>query len=266
MTLCDGLAFPVAFHPSARPDDPYRLVAYRTGSDPVRPPAQPTASPDPLPQHDWTAPLAVNPTAGKYNLTAPMAHRIALNESDAYRRFSDNHPDAIVLTTTCCLVDRSGSLQYETSRTEKRRLSAVAPSGEAFTVEVWLQTKGPGLDREGAERMDDTPYNPSYDRRPDQALSSLVDLSKARQVARDRLGTSLDFAIERPRLHDHPWGDGVTDKEGGTSMISTLWMKDPSGSQESRGGLAVSFPYQFVVEGRTGAILWYQIERGRVPG
>lgn len=267
-TLCPDVPLPVAF--TALSGTRYRLVDRQPGSQTVSisGPAWSTDKPG-IGLRTWSSPIVVDPNDGDpYRFSFEEAHEWAKENVTRYREILSGEPGGLVPYTwpiDGAKLETTGGLA--TLRNESlRRIAAVSPDGTGIKVEL---RKVRSATEDGTIELVDR-ENLSWDRAPNRSSVATrlaeVDatLSLARQITGDpvsRLGPA-----QQPGLRDHVWGwtqDSQSNRrvrQDGYTVVA--WMDDdppyPVGENFPQ-------PYEFVVDGPSGAVEFLALNRTRLP-
>lgn len=269
LVVCEGLSFPIQF--TGMDGTTYRLVDHdRSRRPPVTETsgyAEPSREP-PVPLVERTPPLFVEHPERETPFTVAEAHDVARERSDVWASFFDRHPDAIVVETRFSEQGGyEGGVLGGSGTKYQRRLEAVAPDGETALVRLQKTVHN------GSKVSEDRSTYSLEEEGRGQASSSVpiasslaptqANVTEAIELAENLTGRPLDdmgWGLWST-LPDQAWmgGDNLLRRDGYTTIAR---MEDPS---DYRGdGPAISNPYDVVVDGPTGLLLWVQADRGRI--
>lgn len=164
-----------------------------------------------------------------------------------------------------------GGLRWRNST--RRRLTAVWPNGSGIRLELRKTWQG-GLDPTTRDEQSIEVAKVENKSWPDAVgdLSTFADrqadagaaLDLARQITGNGVGSGI---------HQSPWfresaatsrGPFGPPRSDGYTVAG--WVEeDPPYPGAQGGGMAVRAPYEFVVDGPTGALEWLQVNRTRLP-
>lgn len=266
-TLCEDAALPTSF--TSLGGRTYQLVRSDRSGQPVDLDTSgggTTTKGPPVDRIERSTPLVVEHEAVETRFPVREAHEVALDRSDAYASLFEG--DALLTSTHFDWKSRHREpLGTWSSRTVQRTLEALASDGQGVGLQIRKTiSKGPMGNRTSYEMVeewtgstDDPPTATTLVRRQAslQEAIALGERLTGQEVDRST-GFGLWNEIPTPpwQLIDHPpvRSDGYT---------VVLWHEDPT--PQTSGGLVIHTPYQTVVDGPTGTLLWVTTNRSRFP-
>lgn len=257
-TLCTDIPVPVSF--VTTDGTRFRLVDEGQGDGP-RMERSSAQLPDrrPLDQRTWRDPFVVSEDDDSA-FPPSEAHRYAMNESTEYRSFVEE--GALIAGTH---LYRSGSTEVVDGvvRTQKheRHLQLFLPGGRKLVAVLTKETGNVEPSEITLDRVTESSVEGSPN--ADTLAPEQTTLRSTKDHARQVIGTAPSRAGfgQWPSLPDHPWGAGAAERRPRTDGYTVVvWSRDPT---PAIGNLQT--PYQMVVDGPTGAVLWFTYNRSRLP-
>lgn len=272
ITVCDGIPLPVAFE--TEHGDTFQLVDHTLAPDRDQPrkasggwePTQP-----PVPLTNWTAPLPTHHPDDPTPFPVREAHREALKKSDAYRSLFERKPESLVMRMGG--VYRGSGQDVGLLRTEhdQRSLTAYAPDGEWLHVVVKRTRNSTGpeddpvsenvsytITKEETGRQEIVPSTGSLAPRQ-AAIPDVYELGS--QLVGQEPSTEGFYSSAYPAFVNQPLRGGTANRTDGWTLRAYLTDSTPVAG----GGIAYRVPYQFSVDGPTGAVVYLTLDRARLP-
>lgn len=267
-TLCPDVPLPVAF--TALSETRYRLVDRQPGSQTasISGPAWSTDKPG-IGLRTWSSPVVVDPNDGDpYRFSFEEAHEWAKENVTRYREILSGEPGGLVPYTWPTDGAEGGTTGgVVTLRNESLRgIAAVAPDGTG--VKLDLRKSRTWMGDESIEIVERE--NLSWDSVPNRSsvASRLVSVDASVSLARKVTGNGLSRTgvIQQPTFRDHVWaptheGDSeLRIRRDGYTVVAWIEEDPPYPI-----GPNVKAPYEFVVDGPSGAVEFLALNRTRLP-
>lgn len=266
-TLCESYALPVRFETLGGAE--YRLVEHNIPGDRLALDPSPrawTAGDRPVPHRDIPFPLTVTHPDHGSPLPVPEAHEEAMNRSEPYASVFD---EGGLLVGTHLSAQSGGwnNLTTEERRTDERRLRAVGPDGFAVDVRIEKHREaiGPPPARQEAVTYEIKEETTGDWPGPIPTPTSLADRQAKPSAGIELLETLTNRSLDRAgfglwtTVDEAPWGHHLEDaslRVNGSVLV--VWFKPPDAGLQY-------VPWQGVVDGPTATVLWFDVDRDRLP-
>lgn len=259
VTLCDGMALPVSFR--SRSGATFDLVTHEAGEEaPAVPEDGAREGRSPFRFRRWEAPLVVDDRTGPGDFfPVAEAHAEALERSSPYARlFEDGRP--LVLSTFYLAGPTTGVMNVMVESRTERALTAVDSSGRTAYVEIEkTESIGTGSEYEIEEEDSGQLAGAVPDRSTLEAEQA--ELGSVLEVGRTLYDTEVAMHALQPWLFSAPWGLRLDRPDVRTDGYNVrIFFQDPTPIDD-----LVAAPYEFLVDGVAGSILWLEIDRAELP-
>ncbi len=261
---CSGLALPERVRFAGGEEFVMR------GSSPGKGPALPDEAPvqwsarADISLRSWSPPFLIDPDVGlRASISLADAHRAAQEQSPRYASLFKDASGLVIagLVRQEGFGEDPGGIRHEFYNVVLRGTDG---TGTLVRVEMNMRRTfaAPGLPPiEGALEVDNVSEEtfPQYDWRS-STLPRQASVTSATRRVHEATGLDVHDAVMSHRIPSHTWSQGqeAARIDGYTILI---WLRDPSPKDAG-----LEAPYEAVIDGPTGAVLWLMLDADALPG